>query len=929
MGANVDFPNSLFQSIDTIVSARIANLPYDQTVECDIIDNAKAANGEYTIQYQTAKFIAYSNDTTYNIGDRVYVQIPKGDFNQDKIILSKKKLSDEIAVSKLPFSNFARRQFYSSKNEYIYFTQKESQKQLILQQDWLVSAPQAGYSYLGIKFAVSCEINDIIKSGTYGLQIDVIGLDQSISLIKGSAAGRQLIKSFYFKTEDMISANPFHTLGYINQTKIFNIKNFTINRINVYFIQEGAINGSTKGNILNAKIKISNISLYFGYNINEFKTFRQLFLYTIDGLQYNPDFNKKTLYLRLLDLHEDNTITDANNLSRYIVYWGHFNSNISMTETELKWPQGYEIVDNNGDNIAMSKTMMTSNSRSLLSENYIATIKNINTEEIHVADNIKFQNALYLEGSELVDLLTGFQVEFADNEKYAGVYNIYGQDYLAIDPTAVAIPHYFLLNYYPTANDVAGMQIGDTITWKVPSERTMIKNKVAEIRSLGIEVSYDDITGLYIYSKTLTATDITDAGTFRIPYYIENYYSSNNTNNTISFTLTRNNMIYTTTKELLFGPAGSQGNEYNIIIRLISNTSKDEVFAVTAGQEETYSIKVDIYNYNNELLELNSQNNEVNIVYDYISNNNTNFIITNDILTVNNLTMNNNYYFIIKAKVTIGTRTFEAYKPIAIRSDTKYTAINGSTIITYDITGKKPLYNKLTFQISNNFEIESNVTWEVINNNNFKFTNNELIPPSVYVPNNDYPILICKKENERIWQQPIYIIQNKYPGAMINGEGYPSQLSTNDTAVAPMFGYGRTDSNDNNFYITMGTIHEDENNNNLFGLYAYYQKKKIFLVSEEGKIYLNGTNNPGTNCLLNIKNANIDNVNLTNIKINGNNFDPSTYKPNSASTADSATTAGTATNYSTNNGNVNIKTKFDSIENAIAALANRVAQLEH
>jgi len=49
-----------------------------------------------------------------------------------------------------------------------------------------------------------------------------------------------------------------------------------------------------------------------------------------------------------------------------------------------------------------------SNSRSLLSENYIATIVNTNTEEVYTSNTLKFQNALYLEGSELVDLLTGF-----------------------------------------------------------------------------------------------------------------------------------------------------------------------------------------------------------------------------------------------------------------------------------------------------------------------------------------------------------------------------------------------------------------------------------------------------------------------------------------------------------------------------------------
>ena len=74
MGANIDYQNSLFQSIDTIVSARIANLPYDQTVECDVIDNINAANGEYVVQYQAAKFNAYSENKTFEVGERGYVR---------------------------------------------------------------------------------------------------------------------------------------------------------------------------------------------------------------------------------------------------------------------------------------------------------------------------------------------------------------------------------------------------------------------------------------------------------------------------------------------------------------------------------------------------------------------------------------------------------------------------------------------------------------------------------------------------------------------------------------------------------------------------------------------------------------------------------------------------------------------------------------
>ena len=68
-----------------------------------------------------------------------------------------------------------------------------------------------------------------------------------------------VIKSFYFKTEDMIGANPFNTIGYINQSKIFNIKNLTISGINVYFIQQESIIGETKGTIINSRVNLTNI----------------------------------------------------------------------------------------------------------------------------------------------------------------------------------------------------------------------------------------------------------------------------------------------------------------------------------------------------------------------------------------------------------------------------------------------------------------------------------------------------------------------------------------------------------------------------------------------------------------------------------------------------------------------------------------------
>lgn len=923
MSANIDFQNSLFQSIDTIVSARIANLPYDQTVECDIIDNTNAVDGEYTVQYQTAKFNAYSENTTFEIGDRVYVQIPKGDFNQDKIIISKKKIESITTISKMPFSNFARQLFYSSKEEYNFLTTKESQKELLLQKSWTSDNYQAGYSYLGLKFSISIGIFDSILSGDYGLQIELLGFDQSQSAVKSYQGGRKVVKTYYFKTTDMIGANPFNTVGYINQTKIFDIKNLVLSGINIYFVQDNSIIGNSRGVIINSRIRLTNLQLYFGYNVNEFKNNPQLFLYTADGLLYNTDYRNKTLQYRLLQLADDNIISTPSDVINYKTYWGHYDQNSSEQKTDLGWGQGY-IADANTDKV-IEKDVKLSTVRSLVSENYILTIVDQATNNQYTSNILKFSNALYLESSELIDILTGFQVNIAE-EGYNGVYNIYGQDYLAIDPTATAIPHYFILNYYPTSNDAVGMQVGDIVSWKIPAERSMIRSDIT-YEDNGIIKEQNSTT----YTKTLTESDIENE-VYRVPYYIKNYYSSNYTNNTVVFTLTRNGIVYTASKELLFGSAGSQGNEYNVIIRL-QNKNGEDVEAITAGSSDTYNIIVDIYNYNNEKIDIN---NDIVIIYDYQSLLGSYNIFaseprsTQNSFTVKSLDITNTeYYFVLKVTITIGERTLEAYKSIALRSSEDYTAINGSTIITYDITGKKPLYNKLQFQISNKNVLDSNVSWRIIptpieNGQEPIFKDNELIPPSIYYPNSKQFNLICLKDSQIIWKQPIYIIQNKYPGAMINGEGNAYSFPDNEQNVtnvfsAPMLGASK---NVNNIISGLYLGEVSQGGNKTKQLLTYYNGIKTCVIDDEGNVLIDGLEDEIKAIIRNayIENTSLENVNITNVTINGTLFNPSTYKP--ATT----TSAETADNYSSNG---TIKSKFDSIDSSITNILRRLSVLEN
>ena len=171
------------------------------------------------------------------------------------------------------------------------------------------------------------------------------------------------------------------------------------------------------------------------------------------------------------------------------------------------------------------------------------------------------------------------------------------------------------------------------------------------------------------------------------------------------------------------------------------------------------------------------------------------------------------------------------------------------------------------------------------------------------------------------------MIQNKYPGAMQNGEGNASQLSTNDTAIAPMFGYTKDKAS---FY--MGEIHEFENNVDLLGIYGYYNSKKIFLVSEQGRIYINGTYAP--NDLTNECLAELKNVKLENISINNTSFDPATFVPQQARNASYATSANYAASaniaskyLNDSNAQVSINTKIKELENKIAQLQEQIDNL--
>jgi hypothetical protein len=58
-------------------------LPYDRTIRAKVINNSSAFYGLYYVTTDNYNYFpAYSEDTTYNLNDEVYVRIPAGDYRK-------------------------------------------------------------------------------------------------------------------------------------------------------------------------------------------------------------------------------------------------------------------------------------------------------------------------------------------------------------------------------------------------------------------------------------------------------------------------------------------------------------------------------------------------------------------------------------------------------------------------------------------------------------------------------------------------------------------------------------------------------------------------------------------------------------------------------------------------------------------------------
>lgn len=344
-----ELQHNLIEAMDIIAGAKVSEMKFDRTLICTIEDNEKAARGEYVVcNGGSTFFTAYSVNTDYEEGQKVYVSIPNGDMNAQKMIVGKymDEGENQYFTYSHPMKSFVNitGNLIPDEREFTLLANAPSE----VSKKMLYSIPIENgkrYDRLGISADFKTWLRGFRTSfGSYGLEIDVTTINPQVS------TSPDVVKKFkYILDCTEFYGNPYNFETYYTQEKVIDISKLdTITNITVYAYQnrdflnnlrqpipyqEQVEDGSYK--ILPHNIFFSKINIGLGYDKINFDG-DALLLYTLNGDTYSDDITnaqvaakrKKQLHLRWIHADENNVmnvIEDEESIPAGAeIHWYHY-----------------------------------------------------------------------------------------------------------------------------------------------------------------------------------------------------------------------------------------------------------------------------------------------------------------------------------------------------------------------------------------------------------------------------------------------------------------------------------------------------------------------------------------------------------------------------------------------------------------------------
>lgn len=947
---NKDYGELFCEAVDTIVKQRLESVSFDSTILCTIVDDSLRDSGTYTVTNNggITKFDAYTSDTSLRNNNNVYVQIPGGDWNQQKIILAKKTdTNKEPYVYKKPFSslvditgNLISSNINSNETGLIANAEGDEYEAITL---WSYNVDGskalrkeegeafASYTRLGIQADFQSWLNPFyplvntnedmtdeeledyslaryVVEGDYGLRLRIITESEAISKdIEEKTSAYDL----YLNCEDM-NGNPYDFASFFSQEKVFNIS--TIGKIIKMELQFYQTKNSFKdkdgleipfkdflGHYIKPNLYVKDVYISLGYDVEEFDQ-EMVQIYTLNSTTYARTAdpltkNHKKIQLRWIHKQEDGSfksITATDDLN-YRIQWyryelGHSSADdysgvywkfLSSQETEGANVSSYDIQDEDwklynktcDDGYRREPSFLTSwcIPDVTLQEEQIKAIL-FYGDKIYRSNILTCTNEDEVVSKPTVDAVQALSINCDDNTY--GNYRIYNQGNSLIDAAQAQVQRKWT-PYFKSSTakeDAAPTELieAESIEWIIPTKKTMIvidKSFYGGENLDKIEVSEDADSRLHIkrYGSGPRGNEF-ENGRNSQPYRIRSYYSQTYSDNTIQCKVVKDKITYTAVKELTFGVAGTTGTDCTFILDFDNG-----VTAVTDNSDAAVTVTARLYDYENNEIEdfLTSGNRTIEWSWktsdqklNIIGNNKSSNIEIKRNTSINWRSDNYSNYNILQATLKgWGDYDLTAYLPIPIRLEETYAYISGTTQIVYNSDGEVLDYFKNPYILyRNDTTLESNLTWE-ISNYDVKETNANytpklkqdtktkdwyLEPLSFYVENSCEKICIKAKMTNGtiVWSQPILILKNRYPSAMVNKWDGDLDIGGIDpgTILAPRLVAGKKE-NDNTFSgVLLGDWSSMDSETSLTstqtGLYGFDHGEQSYAFKQDGNAFI-------------------------------------------------------------------------------------------
>lgn len=883
-----------------IANSSVDKVKFDSTIECTITDATDKLIGKYKVKNESyAEFYAYSQITTYNKGDKVYVQIPKGDYNSTKFIVGKKtdKNEDKPYNFVNPFNTFIdlTGNFFIAKDNNkevwsILANGNEEEIEITPKGGIAFTDEQQGFTRLGLRADFRAWLETLgVVSGNYGLKLNIYGIKDdtvdNIKKIENSIKNNgeiPLIASIDLDTNDMYG-NPYNFEGYYSQeividtsavAKIYNIK--------IFLYQKGNFKNSNNNlisyaNDFNMSIPPNNIfvkDIYMGLGIsaNEIEN-EYVRLYSLDGSTYVIDdkgqIDSKAIRLKWVHFDEDGNrtqITEHKKDDTFEVRWYMYEFGAPSAD-EYSGVYWTAIKDNKNNFYYQLKP------RSNKNQEQVKVIILYNGK-VYRSNIITFNNEKQVPNDATIDSLNALSIHCEDQTN--GNYLIYNQANYLMNRSDGKISRKLTLHFdsktYAISNGIIGKnQNGESklveaqrVIWQIPIKNTML--------NFGIKDDGTDATYKEIIIDLTNGNVSVSPGEFSLNYTINTFYSSNKSNNTVIAKIEKDGIVYTAIKDFTFGQAGTNGTDCTLVIDMVAHENlNNKVFtAIKSGMRDNYTFRAQLYD--NEGKEITDFKN-CSWIWSFMSGstvNNVDLQNTNNqncMLRVNTTNSIMNNLIILQVKLSgWGDYDLTAYYPVPITTlDNAY--INGPTEVIY-LSNGEPTFSKEPYKLFIDRKIDEIVTWSIYSSNfddafigkvNYNKDKKEyrLSPMSFYVDGVSVYGVQGKQGNKIVWTQPILVLQNKYPSAMVNrwdGKFY-TDVENNFLGVAQIAA-GKKDKNANTFTgVLIGDFGTKQNADSSIsyntGVYGYNNGQQVYALKDDGtatfgksstgQIIINGT----------------------------------------------------------------------------------------